>query len=232
MKNEALAAAESLIDEIQKGEDIERCQSMASSLLKCFDHSVKAEGLTAKEGYLNFSTDLEEHKEYIQTGIPWIDRNIFISPGDYIVIGGGPSSGKTALTLQMMLNMAKKYQCVYFSLETSPAKIFERLATCYARLDFSKVKRREVDDADAAKITEKYESFQALKAGGCFGCGLDSGADQVKGGTGQGRCDFCGLSDFNESLRENALRTGNADFNGPAYPGAADGNRGHCPSTA
>ena len=27
MKNEALAAAESLIDEIQKGEDIERCQS-------------------------------------------------------------------------------------------------------------------------------------------------------------------------------------------------------------
>ena len=62
MKNEALAAAESLIDEIQKGEDIERCQSMASSLLKCFDHSVKAEGLTAKEGYLNFSTDLEEHK--------------------------------------------------------------------------------------------------------------------------------------------------------------------------
>ena len=83
-----------------------------------------------------------------------------------------------------------------FSLETSPAKIFERLATCYARLDFSKVKRREVDDADAAKITEKYESFPGFKAGGCFGCGLDSGADQVKGGTGQGRCDFCGLSDL------------------------------------
>ncbi len=187
MKNEALAAAESLIDEIQKGEDIERCQSMASSLLKCFDHSVKAEGLTAKEGYLNFSTDLEEHKEYIQTGIPWIDRNIFISPGDYIVIGGGPSSGKTALTLQMMLNMAKKYQCVYFSLETSPAKIFERLATCYARLDFSKVKRREVDDADAAKITEKYESFQALKLEVVSAAGWT--AEQIKSKAVQARAD-------------------------------------------
>lgn len=187
MKNEALAAAESLIDEIQKGEDIERCQSMASSLLKCFDHSVKAEGLTAKEGYLNFSTDLEEHKEYIQTGIPWIDRNIFISPGDYIVIGGGPSSGKTALTLQMMLNMAKEYQCVYFSLETSPAKIFERLATCYARLDFSKVKRREVDDADAAKITEKYENFQALKLEVVSAAGWT--AEQIKSKAVQARAD-------------------------------------------
>ena len=102
---------------------------------------------------MSFSADIEEHKEYIQTGISWIDRNIFISPGDYIVIGGGPSSGKTALTLQMMLNMAKKYQCVYFSLETSPAKIFERLATCYAKRLFKGKARGRLTTRTPLKIS-------------------------------------------------------------------------------
>ena len=187
MKNDALAAAESLIDEIQKGEDIERCQSMASSLLKCFNQSIKADGLTAKEGYLNFSTDIEEHKEYIQTGIPWIDRNVFITPGDYIVIGGGPSSGKTALTLQMMLNMAKKYQCVYFSLETSPAKIFERLITCFAELDFTEVKQRKISEADAVRLTEGFDRFKELKLEVVSAAGWT--AEQIKSKAVQAQAD-------------------------------------------
>lgn len=139
------------------------CQSLAANLLKCFDTVQKGKSLNAKEGYLGFIETVEEKKEYIKTGLSWIDRHVYLSSGDYMIVGGGPSSGKTALTLQMMLTMARTRKCVYFSLETSPEKIFERLVTCYAELDFIEVKQRKISESDSVKLAEGFDRFKNLK---------------------------------------------------------------------
>mgnify|MGYP000396989087 CR=1 FL=1 len=90
------------------------CQSLAANLLKCFDTVQKGKSLNAKEGYLGFIETVEEKKEYIKTGLSWIDRHVYLSSGDYMIVGGGPSSGKTALTLQMMLTMARTRNAFIF----------------------------------------------------------------------------------------------------------------------
>lgn len=44
---------------------------------------------------------LDEKAEYIPTGIPVLDKYLHLSPGNLFIVGGRPSAGKTALSLQI-----------------------------------------------------------------------------------------------------------------------------------
>ena len=78
-------------------------------------------------------------------------------------IRDSPSSGKTALTLQMMVHMAKTYKVAYFSLETSPEKIFARVLSTYTRTPLSKIKQYQVKEDDWLPITTSYDDFSKLR---------------------------------------------------------------------
>lgn len=68
----------------------------------------------------DYIRSLGEKPEYIPTGLSKLDRNLHILPGNFILIGGRPSAGKTALSIQLATEMAiRGYRVCYFSLETS-----------------------------------------------------------------------------------------------------------------
>lgn len=92
-----------------------------------------------------------DHKpQVITTGFSALDARLMISPGDFVVVGGRPSSGKTAFTLQMAAHMAKTRSVAYFSLETSPDKLTQRLAANVGGVPLDKLKRKNVENDDDA----------------------------------------------------------------------------------
>ena len=71
---------------------------------------------------------LRDKPEYIPTGLSKLDKNLHILPGNFILIGGRPSAGKTALSLQLAVEMALRgYRVCYFSLETSTKVLMRRV---------------------------------------------------------------------------------------------------------
>lgn len=71
---------------------------------------------------------LDEKPRYIPTGIGVLDRYLHLSQGDFLLIGGRPSAGKTALSLQMAVEQAMRgYRVCYFSLETSAEVLTRRI---------------------------------------------------------------------------------------------------------
>ena len=71
---------------------------------------------------------LNEKPQYIPTGIGVLDRYLHLSQGDFLLIGGRPSAGKTALSLQMAVEQAMRgYRVCYFSLETSAEVLTRRI---------------------------------------------------------------------------------------------------------
>lgn len=71
---------------------------------------------------------LDEKPRYIPTGIGILDRYLHLSEGDFLLIGGRPSAGKTALSLQMAVEQAMRgYRVCYFSLETSDEVLTRRI---------------------------------------------------------------------------------------------------------
>ena len=83
----------------------------------------------------------------------------YIEPGDVVIVGGYPSDGKTALSLQMAWHMAKKYRVGFFSLETDRRKLRDRLIAHAAGLDLADIKRRQLDDGAWESLAKQQADF-------------------------------------------------------------------------
>ena len=110
----------------------------------------------------DYIRNLDQQPDYIQTGIGPLDRNLHILPGNFILIGGRPSAGKTALSLQIAVEMAKQGRRVcYFSLETSPQILTQRIIAnqLYAPLEQVKTKKVPAAELDGLSKLRKLPLY-------------------------------------------------------------------------
>lgn len=157
-RRKSLETAYLLVSAIED-EPISRCRELTAEIARnLIEQNISA--VNSKEGIIRFVETREKPKKYIKTGFRRLDEKTYIDRGDYVVIGGRPSAGKTALTLQIMANMAREHKAVYFSLETSSDKIFDRLISFYTGTPFSEIKQGTIKNWDA--ITGAYDSFSKL----------------------------------------------------------------------
>lgn len=133
--------------------------------------SLKAEEEDAwtYEDVLNdYVLHMDEKPVYIKTGLERLDEALHISPGDFIIIGGRPSAGKTALSLQIAASIAKQnYTVYYFSLETSKRKLGARLMAnqIYCPLDTVKNKAVSLNEIDGQAKNMKMPLYIRSAAG-------------------------------------------------------------------
>lgn len=81
---------------------------------------------------------------------------------DLIVIAARPAVGKTALSMNFIVNAAlKKKKCAVFSLEMSKAQLVQRMICSVAGVDMSKALSGKLESADWSKL---FEAMNTLKA--------------------------------------------------------------------
>ena len=165
-RSQKIAAYDKAMQFIESIEDeslsVEQCRSGAAEVVNCFNEEDQQDAVTADQGYLDFIDRMEHPKSHIKTGYSQLDRFMYIDKGDFIVIGGRPNAGKTAFTLQMMLHMAQDRRIGYFSLETSPQKVFDRLVSNYAWTSLTRIKNAKLEDSDWESVTSNYDTFKQL----------------------------------------------------------------------
>jgi replicative DNA helicase len=159
----AYEKAMELIDLLDSGENVQTCQEMTGQIIKCFDSGHEKNTVSAEEGFLNFCDRQDNPKAYIRTGFSLLDKYLFLDRGDFVIIGGRPSAGKTAFTLQMMLSMARECEVAYFSLETKPEKIFDRLIANYGGVSFNSIKSSNISEPAWDGIMNSFPDFKELK---------------------------------------------------------------------
>ncbi len=151
------------------GAKIMSCQSLdeASKILS-EAHSLTASRLDVRivpmaQGVMNFMQDLESKPEYILTSIGKLDEKLNISAGDFIIIGGYPSAGKTALALQIASFMGIKKKVGIFSLETNDRKIYNRLISQLTLTDFRKIKTHNLSEKELMDIAKQNKMLCDIK---------------------------------------------------------------------
>ena len=90
----------------------------------------------------------DEPTEYLDWGIACLNNYIFCEPGDFVILAGYRSDGKSALALQVGLAMSKKHKVGVFSLETSEAKFADRLVAHIANINATKIKKNTLNEED------------------------------------------------------------------------------------
>ena len=89
----------------------------------------------AAQGHLEFLERQDRKAEYLPWGFPKLDQTVLSSLGDFVILGGRPSAGKTALSLQMAWEQAKTRRVGYFSFETNSDELYDRLHALEAGVD-------------------------------------------------------------------------------------------------
>ena len=125
--------------------------------------------VSMEQGLLDFYDRQRRPANLVPWGMDKIDGTFRCEYGDFIVLGGYPSAGKTAFSLQLAWNQAKDKRVGYFSLETHPDKIIDRTVTAVCGVDFGRLKEHALQDADwreieyrsSAMVGRKLEIIQA-----------------------------------------------------------------------
>lgn len=101
---------------------------------------------------------------YLPWGVKLLDKEFCAELGDFCILGGYPSAGKSLLAVQVALHMAQKGLRVgYFSLETAPkTKLADRVMAHVARVPLPKIKHNDLSEVDMAALTSSAQWLSSL----------------------------------------------------------------------
>lgn len=81
---------------------------------------------------------------YLSWPVRELDDRLYAEAGDFILVGGYPSTGKSAWALQCAWHWAKNIRVGFFSLETSAEKLFDRQMSAVTNLTMDQIKRNDI----------------------------------------------------------------------------------------
>lgn len=158
-----VADAKSVAADLMTAQTTEDVLDAQAKLIKATQHDVKETAVGMEDAVMSFLARMGKKVDHIKTGYSTLDKYTYIDKGDFVILAGEQSAGKTAFSISLMIRMAKQgKRCVYFSLETSTDKIFDRLVTNYATLNFQDLKQRKMSDDDMARATEAIGEIMKL----------------------------------------------------------------------
>lgn len=151
------AQAEAILQTINLEEASELVKKMSGFLVS----SSQVHTWTAAELAKDFITRMAstEAPEFLQWVFPSISARAHVALGDYVVLGGYPSAGKTLVSLMMALLHAKKYRVGYYTLETQPEKMADRMFSYLAAVNLTKIKKHDLDANELALVKEAAKLF-------------------------------------------------------------------------
>jgi replicative DNA helicase len=89
----------------------------------------------------------------LATGLSVLDNRIRgLQKGDYVLIAGRPSMGKSSLMADIALNVGKQSMMVVFSLEMSASLFIERLIANLAKVNYHSLKLDKLERRDKESI--------------------------------------------------------------------------------
>lgn len=110
---------------------------------------------------LDFYGALETEPEFMPWGFPLLDDTLDVAGGMFVVLGGRPSDGKTALALHMAFAQAEHKKVGYFTLEDDRATLYARLKSAVSGVPLRKILRRNLSNVDYALLTGSDDEIRA-----------------------------------------------------------------------
>lgn len=104
-----------------------------------------------------------EKPAFIQTGIAELDKEVFLRPGKFMVIGAYASAGKTLLALQMAAEMAKHRKVGFFSCETDSYDIAIRCLTAESKVWNRRLLTHDLNSMDKQALKKAAQALSPLQ---------------------------------------------------------------------
>lgn len=136
-------------------------ESNLKKLEKVNDLSYEETNYITKEDVI---TTLTEENEQILVGYPVLDANLKLMKTDFLIVGSGTGTGKTAFALNLLYNLSKKYQCVYFNMEMSKKILYKRMVSMATGITMKEIENyKELREDKKTLIKDQLQHIENSK---------------------------------------------------------------------
>ena len=101
--------------------------------------------------------------DYVRWGLGLLDSMLHTGPGSFVIIAARPSTGKTALGLQLGLHIARRKRVGFYSLETVPDVAADRIAAATLGITLPEIKNRKADPSTLQALAAQMARSEALQ---------------------------------------------------------------------
>jgi len=101
--------------------------------------------------------------DYLRWGLGILDDMLHTGPGSYVLIAARPSTGKTALALQLGLSIARTKRVGFYSLETVPEVAADRIAAAQLGMSLPDIKNRRASPSDLQALAYRMNNSETLR---------------------------------------------------------------------
>lgn len=115
--------------------------------------------LATSQETLPVSTVLSELWKNIKTGhvqyfqLPWLPT-VEVEPGDLVVLAAGASVGKTAISLNWVDELSKKYRCTMFEYEMPETALVARLVCKHAGVTMQQLRHGDLNPEEVDRVQD------------------------------------------------------------------------------
>lgn len=148
---------------LQSLEHAEDGLSLLQSGFEILSQTERDDESNMEQCMLEFYAELERKPVYLHWGFPFLNEGLYVEPGDFVVLAGRPSDGKTALALHMAHEQAKEHNVGFFSLETGRKRLFSRLVSAISGVPSQAIKKRSLSEMEYQLIAGSADSVTKLK---------------------------------------------------------------------
>ena len=140
-----MIAVQDLARQMAETETVPKLRSLLEEANGLMVEKTSLKITTMADALQSFMARHTKQTDYLTWPVRELNDRIYAELGDLIIIGGYPSSGKSAWALQCAWHWASKYRVGFFSLETSSEKLFDRQMSAIAQLSMDNIKRNTID---------------------------------------------------------------------------------------
>lgn len=101
--------------------------------------------------------------KYLTWPVRELNDRLYAELGDLILLGGYPSTGKTAWILQCARHWARSMKVGFFSLETSSEKLFDRHMSSMAEISMDSIKRNSITQEEWDRVCSMNGQITSLQ---------------------------------------------------------------------
>lgn len=142
----------SVAQDLMQSDDIDTARTLiekANSVLADNQRSNIADMAGAMRLFMDIKTT---EAKYLTWPLSVLNRYLFVRQGKFVILGAEPSVGKTAFALQCAWHWARDHKVGFFSFETSPEELFDRLMAYAVGVPMRNIKKGKLTEPEWERI--------------------------------------------------------------------------------
>lgn len=115
----------------------------------------------------------ERQPKFLRWPLKELNDLLYVEPGDFVLLAGKPSAGKTAFALQTAWTLAETQKVGFFSLETGERKLMDRQVSAVSGVPLENIKRNALSAQHWDSIISQKEQFKRRRLDFITKSGMD-----------------------------------------------------------